>query len=457
MKRFRNKVKRFAVVLLSACLVLQQGAVSAWAAETVPEAAAVEAATVAEEAAKTEEAAVAEAVAVAEAAAEAEEAALVETAAAEVGPGAASSSDALKETEASEASAAEENAAASEARTALETASASDALLDEDGLLMDGEVIDDAAADVNAEAGAAADADAAEEELPDDVIAAPGMKTEIIDPQLALSSWYVDYDYYMDRSERTITLYKYIGSGTQLEVPATTMFGNYSYRTILDPYNDHTGSIWGGTPVVSLDIAAGVTVPEDMSSMFADCTNLEYISLSGVNTHNVRYMSYMFDNCPKLEEINMGGVDMSNVTYAYDMLSSCSSLALLNVPVELKINVDLPHTMTRVGSTATYDQLPRYLSYSFQIEADVAPHVFVKGVKINTTARTVEIGKTFQLAAWPQPSNATNKAVTWSSSNTAVAKVSSTGLVTAVKKGTATITVKTADGGKTATCKITVN
>jgi uncharacterized protein YjdB len=47
--------------------------------------------------------------------------------------------------------------------------------------------------------------------------------------------------------------------------------------------------------------------------------------------------------------------------------------------------------------------------------------------------------------------------VTWSSSNTAVAKVSSTGLVTAVKKGTATITVKTSDGGKTATCKITVN
>ena len=81
----------------------------------------------------------------------------------------------------------------------------------------------------------------------------------------------------------------------------------------------------------------------------------------------------------------------------------------------------------------------------------------VTSVKLNATAKTLNVGKTFQLAAWPQPSNATNKAVTWTSSNTTVATVSSTGLVTAKKKGTATITVKTADGGKTATCKITVN
>ena len=82
--------------------------------------------------------------------------------------------------------------------------------------------------------------------------------------------------------------------------------------------------------------------------------------------------------------------------------------------------------------------------------------VSVTGVKLNTTARTITAGKTFQLAAWPQPSTATNKTVTWTSSNTSVATVSSTGLVKAVKEGTATITVKTVDGGYTATCRITV-
>ena len=66
-------------------------------------------------------------------------------------------------------------------------------------------------------------------------------------------------------------------------------------------------------------------------------------------------------------------------------------------------------------------------------------------------------GSTFQLTAWPQPSTATNKAVTWTSSNTAVAKVSSSGLVTAVKAGTAKITVRTADGGYTEVCTVTVN
>ena len=86
-----------------------------------------------------------------------------------------------------------------------------------------------------------------------------------------------------------------------------------------------------------------------------------------------------------------------------------------------------------------------------------AATVNVTGVKINTTTKTMNAGTTFQLAAWPQPSTATNKTVTWTSSNTSVATVSSTGLVKAVKKGTATITVKTADGGKTATCKVTVN
>ena len=86
----------------------------------------------------------------------------------------------------------------------------------------------------------------------------------------------------------------------------------------------------------------------------------------------------------------------------------------------------------------------------------ITVNVPVTSVKINTTARTIEVRKTFQLAAWPQPTNATNKAVTWTSSNPAVVTVSGTGLVKAVKAGTATITVKTVDGGRKKYCKITV-
>jgi uncharacterized protein YjdB len=54
------------------------------------------------------------------------------------------------------------------------------------------------------------------------------------------------------------------------------------------------------------------------------------------------------------------------------------------------------------------------------------------------------------------PSNASNKNVYWTSSDQSVATVNNTGKVAAIAAGTATITVTTKDGGKTATCKVTV-
>lgn len=80
----------------------------------------------------------------------------------------------------------------------------------------------------------------------------------------------------------------------------------------------------------------------------------------------------------------------------------------------------------------------------------------VKGVKINTTAKMIGTGKVFQLAAWPQPSNAVNKKVTWNSSNEDVAMVNSVGTVVGLSKGASIITVKTVDGNYTASCKIYV-
>ena len=66
-------------------------------------------------------------------------------------------------------------------------------------------------------------------------------------------------------------------------------------------------------------------------------------------------------------------------------------------------------------------------------------------------------GASTQLTATVAPSNATNKGVYFFSSNPSVATVSESGLVTAVSNGTATITVRTNDGGKTATCGVTVS
>lgn len=84
------------------------------------------------------------------------------------------------------------------------------------------------------------------------------------------------------------------------------------------------------------------------------------------------------------------------------------------------------------------------------------PAVTVTGVTLNKTELTLETGDSETLTATVAPSDATNKNVTWKSSNTAVATVDDNGKVTGVAAGEATITVTTEDGGKTATCKVAV-
>lgn len=80
----------------------------------------------------------------------------------------------------------------------------------------------------------------------------------------------------------------------------------------------------------------------------------------------------------------------------------------------------------------------------------------VRGVSLDRSALTLIEGGTAQLTATVEPIDATNKKVTWSSSAPGVATVDASGNVTAVAEGTATITATTDDGGKTATCTVTV-
>ena len=80
----------------------------------------------------------------------------------------------------------------------------------------------------------------------------------------------------------------------------------------------------------------------------------------------------------------------------------------------------------------------------------------VTGVKLNKSKAAVQKGESITLKATISPAGATNKNVTWSSSDKSVAVVTSKGVVTGVKKGTAVITVTTKDGKKKAECLITV-
>ena len=80
----------------------------------------------------------------------------------------------------------------------------------------------------------------------------------------------------------------------------------------------------------------------------------------------------------------------------------------------------------------------------------------VTSVSLSPTTASIEVGETVQLTETVLPSDATDKSVSWSSSNSSIASVSSGGLVSAIAAGTSTITVTTTDGGYTATCSVTV-
>jgi len=80
----------------------------------------------------------------------------------------------------------------------------------------------------------------------------------------------------------------------------------------------------------------------------------------------------------------------------------------------------------------------------------------VVSVKLNKASISILKGKTSKLIPTINPSNSSNKKVTWKSSNTAIATVSSTGAVKGIKKGSCYISVVTVDGKKSSKCKVIV-
>ena len=92
-----------------------------------------------------------------------------------------------------------------------------------------------------------------------------------------------------------------------------------------------------------------------------------------------------------------------------------------------------------------------------QIIASAAAKIAVSSVKLTPASLKLAAGSAYTIKAAVSPANATVKSVSWKSSNTAVAVVSSTGKVTALRAGSATITCTAKDGsGKKAICKATI-
>ena len=162
------------------------------------------------------------------------------------------------------------------------------------------------------------------------------------------------------------------------------------------------------------------------------------ISLSGTNSIAIGQTSQL--------EVTYTPSDtnVKNVTYS----SSNTSVATVS-------NTGLVTGVAQGSATITATAEAESGTVSTTYGITVTP-VSVTSVSLDTNSASVKVGKTITLVATVNPSNATNKNVTWTSSATSVASVSSAGVVTGVAAGSATITVNTADGNKTDQCVVTV-
>lgn len=162
------------------------------------------------------------------------------------------------------------------------------------------------------------------------------------------------------------------------------------------------------------------------SCAFSEC-QLKSIKIpNGVTTIE----SYAFENCIKLTSAE---IPKSATNIQVDAFMNCENIVLKVYPKSKGL---------------TYAK-------KYGIDYKTLKEVPITKVKLNVSKKTLNVGSTYTLKATITPSNTSDsKILSWSSSNKNIVTVNN-GVIKAIKKGTATITVKTSNGKKT-TCKVTV-
>ena len=187
-----------------------------------------------------------------------------------------------------------------------------------------------------------------------------------------------------------------------------------------------------------------VTIPDNVTSIgnsaFSNCTGLTSVTIgNGVTSIE----GHAFRNCTSLTSVTIG----NNVTsIGESVFSDCTSLA------EIQFEGTKAQWKAIKGSDNVTVACVRCSDDNIGNQENP---ILVNNITLDKNTLTLIRNGTAKLTATVTPSNADNKTVTWSSSNTSIATVDNDGMVTAISAGIATITAKAGD--KTATCTVTVN
>jgi len=203
---------------------------------------------------------------------------------------------------------------------------------------------------------------------------------------------------------------------------------------------------------------ASATVKWDKSGIsngisYANGTNTGFIPLS-VTLYSLELSSDM------LNFVSTGEQKTFTITSNTDWTVSSSASWLMVSPASG--SNDSTITVTAAANTATTQRTATITVSGTGVTAQTisvtqAAAIPVTAVALNYSTESLTVGDTLQLTAKITPDNAANQSLRWSSSDTSIAAVSDSGLVTAKAAGTAVIIVTTVDGGFTASCTLTVN
>lgn len=173
---------------------------------------------------------------------------------------------------------------------------------------------------------------------------------------------------------------------------------------------------------------------------FSNCTGLTNLSIPN-SVHIID--SYAFEGCDNLNEVYSYIIDPSAISMGYEVFNRSPN------------NFDERTLYVPAGSLTAYQADNKWSDYFGSIvEMNSA---LAESIQLNVTTAGLNEGATLQLTATVQPEDATDKGVTWASSDPSVATVDSNGLVTTHSVGTATITAMTTDGSNlSASCTVTL-
>lgn len=163
------------------------------------------------------------------------------------------------------------------------------------------------------------------------------------------------------------------------------------------------------------------------------------------------------DKAPTNNQIVRLSKNNDDVTLSHNSLTFTSNN--YNTPQTITVSVAEDEDYSNESCTITLSS-PNVSNKTLEVsitDNDKAPsNIPVQSITLNHSESTLQVNKTLQLTPIFNPSEATNKNVTWDSSNKGFATVSPSGLVTGVGEGSCTITCTTQDGNKTASCNLQI-